>query len=530
MQLYGRRNSINVAPVLWCMEELGLRYERRDVGGSFGGLDAEFRALNPNSRIPVLDDGGFVLWESNAIIRYLADTYGRESLRSGDNRERARNDQWMEWYKTTLYPPFVALYQQFIRVEPTARDTQRMDELAQTVADLLRVPDDELQRHPHLGGDRSAWVIFRSESRSTATSRCRSRGRSWKASSAGMRASVPARPIRPASCGRLGLRPVNSSHWSKPTHEPEGARDVCQDNDDYHYMIVILHILTNGESRGICVVKEGILMTGEPSSTRPDGSQSIVRAVELLSHVATCAESGARLSQVAELSGLHIATARRILQTLVSEGLLAFDSKSKLYTVGPAIYSFAVKGHALFSRRELFMPALGAIARRTQDTVMFSVRSGAESVCLVRREGAFPIRVMSLAEGSRRPLGAGSGSLAILAFLGGEDRAELLKRCAPLYEQYRLSAAVVAKDLAEARKAGFSFNPGRIIDGVYGIGVPILKDGIAVASVSVASIANRMTPARRQEIVSVIREELSALPGYELPERSAALTRTKGVA
>jgi len=153
MQLYGRRNSINVAPVLWCMEELGLRYERRDVGGSFGGLDAEFRALNPNSRIPVLDDGGFVLWESNAIIRYLMDTYGRETLRPGDNRERARNDQWMEWYKTTLYPPFVALYQQFIRVEPTARDTQRMDELARTVAELLRVPDDELQRHPHLGGD-----------------------------------------------------------------------------------------------------------------------------------------------------------------------------------------------------------------------------------------------------------------------------------------------------------------------------------------------------------------------------------------
>lgn len=272
-------------------------------------------------------------------------------------------------------------------------------------------------------------------------------------------------------------------------------------------------------------------MTGEPSTARPDGSQSIVRAVELLSFVADRADSGARLSQVAETSGLHIATARRILQTLASEGLLAFDSKSKLYTVGPAVYSFAVRGHALFSRRELFMPALDSIARRTQDTVMFSVRSGGEAVCLVRREGAFPIRVMSLAEGSRRPLGAGSGSLAILAFLGGEDRAELLKRCAPLYEHYRLSAAVVAKDLAEARKAGFSFNPGRIIDGVYGIGVPILKDGIAVASVSIASIANRMTPARRQEIVSVIREELSALPGYELPERySAAATRTKGVA
>jgi len=272
-------------------------------------------------------------------------------------------------------------------------------------------------------------------------------------------------------------------------------------------------------------------MANETSPVRPDGSQSIARAVELLSIVADRVESGVRLSQIAEASGLHIATARRILQALVSEGLLAFDGKSKLYSVGPAIYSFAVKGNALFSRRELFMPALNAIAEQTQDTVMFSVRSGAEAVCLARREGTYPIRVMSLAEGSRRPLGAGSGSLAILAFVEPDKRADIIKHCAPLYGNYRLDTASVTKDVADARKAGFSFNPGRIIDGVYGIGVPILADGAAVASVSVAAIASRMTPARRQEIVSIIRKELTGLPGYELPGRPAtAATKTKGVA
>jgi DNA-binding IclR family transcriptional regulator len=271
-------------------------------------------------------------------------------------------------------------------------------------------------------------------------------------------------------------------------------------------------------------------MADAPKIARPNGSQSIVRAVELLSHVASFAESGARLSHVAEAAGLHIATARRILQTLVSEGLLAFDGKTKLYSIGPAIYSYAVKGHALFLRRELFMPALDAIARRTQDTAMFSIRSGNESVCLVRREGAFPIRVMSLAEGSRRPLGAGSGSLAILAFLAEEERANIIAHFAPHYSQFRLTAAIVAKDVAETRRAGYSFNPGRIIDGVYGIGVPVLKDGLAVASISVASIANRMTPARRQEIVSVIRGEFSGLTGYELPLRLTASGRARGVA
>ena len=263
-------------------------------------------------------------------------------------------------------------------------------------------------------------------------------------------------------------------------------------------------------------------MSYKAATERPEGSQSIVRAVELLSHVAARAEAGARLSQIVELSGLNIATARRILQTLVREDLLAFDGKSKIYTVGPAIYSFAVKGHALFSRRELFMPALDAIARRTHDTVLFSVRGGAEAVCLVRREGDYPIRVMSLQEGSRRPLGAGSGSMAILAFLPADERAELIRQCASLYGRFRLSVSDVEQGVAHARRAGFSFNPGRIIDGVYGIGVPILRDGRAVASISVAAIANRMNPSRRQEIVAIIHEELASLAGYEVPNRTAA--------
>jgi DNA-binding IclR family transcriptional regulator len=134
---------------------------------------------------------------------------------------------------------------------------------------------------------------------------------------------------------------------------------------------------------------------------------------------------------------------------------------------------------------------------------------------------------MSLAEGSRRPLGAGSGSLAILAFLGAEERAAIVKHCAPSYRQFRLNETVVSRDLADARRAGYAFNPGRIIDDVYGIGVPVLKDGLAVASISVASIANRMTPSRRQEIVSIIRSAFSDVSGYELPATPA---RAKGVA
>ncbi len=145
--------------------------------------------------------------------------------------------------------------------------------------------------------------------------------------------------------------------------------------------------------------KDSQQMVSTPKPARSEGSRSIVRAVALLSHVAACAASGARLSKLVEVSGLNIATTRRILQALVAEGLLAFDAKSKVYTIGPAVYALAASGHAVFASRDLSRPVLDAIVRRIDDTVLFSVRGGAEAVRLVRREGAFPIRVMSLQEG-----------------------------------------------------------------------------------------------------------------------------------
>jgi glutathione S-transferase len=153
MQLYGRRNATNVIPVIWALEEIGLSYKRHDVGGSFGGLDSpSFRAMNPTSRIPVLDDGQVVLSESNVIIRYLSNVYGRSTLRPHTCQDCARADQWMEWYKTTLYGPFIELFQMFIRMEPQARDASRIEELARTLGELLRVPKGVLQQADFLIG------------------------------------------------------------------------------------------------------------------------------------------------------------------------------------------------------------------------------------------------------------------------------------------------------------------------------------------------------------------------------------------
>ena len=95
LTIWGRLNSHNVKKVAWFAEELGIPYVRHDVGGAFG-MDASYLAKNPNALIPTVEDGDLVLWESNAILRYLAARHGGERLWPGDPAERARADRWMD--------------------------------------------------------------------------------------------------------------------------------------------------------------------------------------------------------------------------------------------------------------------------------------------------------------------------------------------------------------------------------------------------------------------------------------------------
>src|SRR5215468_4547469 len=101
--LLGRRSSFNVQKVQWLLGELGLDFEQRELGGRFGGLDTpEFLTLNPNGRIPVLVDGDVVVWESHAILRYLAATHGGDSWWPRSAAARSFPDRWLDWSETTL--------------------------------------------------------------------------------------------------------------------------------------------------------------------------------------------------------------------------------------------------------------------------------------------------------------------------------------------------------------------------------------------------------------------------------------------
>ncbi|HRE12609.1 MAG TPA: glutathione S-transferase family protein [Usitatibacteraceae bacterium] len=123
LKIWGRLSSVNVQKVVWAVDELGLAYERVDAGGAFGLVkDAPYLAMNPNGLVPVIEDDGFVLWESNAIVRYLCGRHGAESLWPSDLRKRADIDRWMDWQATTFTPAMRDAFWQLVRVPAERRD------------------------------------------------------------------------------------------------------------------------------------------------------------------------------------------------------------------------------------------------------------------------------------------------------------------------------------------------------------------------------------------------------------------------
>jgi glutathione S-transferase len=145
LRIWGRNNSINVQKVLWCCGELGIPYERIDVGGAFSGnREPEYLRLNPNGLVPTISDGGFVLWESNAIVRYLATKHGTGTLCPEDLAERADADRWMDWQMGTLWanlrPAFIGL----VRTPPQERDRASIATSVRKTAENLAILDAHL--------------------------------------------------------------------------------------------------------------------------------------------------------------------------------------------------------------------------------------------------------------------------------------------------------------------------------------------------------------------------------------------------
>ena len=152
LTIWGRMNSINVQKVVWAAEELGLPYQRHEAGMAFGVVDTpEYRAMNPNGLVPVIRDGDLVLWESNAIVRYLCARHGAGSLWPADPAVRASSDKWMDWQTSAFYPAYAPAFMNLVRTPPEKRDMAAVEASRAKTGALTALLDAHLAGRDFLG-------------------------------------------------------------------------------------------------------------------------------------------------------------------------------------------------------------------------------------------------------------------------------------------------------------------------------------------------------------------------------------------
>ena len=156
LTVWGRKTSSNVQALMWCIGELGLAYERHDAGHRYGGTDTpSFLAMNPNGTVPVLRDGaGEPIWETGAILRYLAAHYGSAPFWPRDDVARARIDQWAEWAKINITLGFTApIFWRVVRTAPAKQDPVAIGQAVAKLDGLLDIAEAQLSRAAFLAGD-----------------------------------------------------------------------------------------------------------------------------------------------------------------------------------------------------------------------------------------------------------------------------------------------------------------------------------------------------------------------------------------
>jgi len=155
IKIWGRNNSINVQKVMWAVGELKLPHERIDIGGSFGkNREPPYLAMNPNGLVPTLEEeNGFILWESNAIVRYLAAKHGAGTLAPSDPRARARAGQWMDWQLSVASPAMFQAFWGLIRTPPEKRDQAAIAESQKKTTEAMAIVDAELAKTAYLADD-----------------------------------------------------------------------------------------------------------------------------------------------------------------------------------------------------------------------------------------------------------------------------------------------------------------------------------------------------------------------------------------
>ncbi|MGH8633995.1 MAG: IclR family transcriptional regulator [Burkholderiales bacterium] len=244
------------------------------------------------------------------------------------------------------------------------------------------------------------------------------------------------------------------------------------------------------------------------AGNRLTGTQSIERALTLLREIAAHNRSGSRLLDLATRTGLQRPTVHRMLKCLATESMVQQDPDSHRYFLGSMMFELGLTAAPRFNLREICHPALTRIAEATGDTVFLTQRSGLDSVCLDRREGTFPIKTFTLEIGMRRPLGVGTGSLAILSALNEEEIQRVVAANAARLSEHGLTAPVLLAQVKKSQKLGYAMRDVSGLAGVRSVGQTLRnQSGMAFAAISVSTISSRMSEKRAVEVAQLLKGE-----------------------
>jgi DNA-binding IclR family transcriptional regulator len=237
------------------------------------------------------------------------------------------------------------------------------------------------------------------------------------------------------------------------------------------------------------------------------GPGPLSRAMSLLRLLASAGKHGMSLTDVARQAGMPHGTAHRLLRQLASERLAFQIEESRRYALGPMCYELGVAAYP-YDLRPLSRPLLEQLATAADDSAFLSLRSSDESVCIDLQPGPSPIRVVTLEVGTRRPLGAGAGGLAILAALPHDERTEVLGRIAPALEtDWGISRAALDASIDHADAEGYTLIRNRVHAGISAIGYPIRNPlGRPMAAVSIAALNSRLTDLHIPAVVGHLKQ------------------------
>ncbi len=260
--------------------------------------------------------------------------------------------------------------------------------------------------------------------------------------------------------------------------------------------------------------QESAAEAGEATARQPladaedaGGIRAVSRAFQVLRVLALGGEHGMRLTDVVRYCGLSRPTVHRLLQSLITEGVAEQEAGTRRYRVGLEISLLGLSRPARFAVRAAAEPYLQALADDLGDTVFLTIRAGSDSVAIDRKTGSYPIKVLAIEVGVRRPLGIGVAGIMLLATLEPQEAERICKLNAERLPAEGPTIQTIRNRVRTARAAGYAYSEVGVLRGTRAVAVPVLDaGGQALATITVSAMADRLSEAKLPQVVETLRK------------------------